>query len=69
MTRDELNQLKETILAPKKVATDSGTVEERSINELEKGLNLLKKQEAELEEDGSPRPQLARLGFYRRNNL
>ena len=61
--------LRETIFAPKKVVTDSGSVEERSVGDLEKGMRLLGKEEANLDEDGSKRPKLGRLGFYGRINL
>lgn len=58
-------KLEETILAPKKVATDSGTVEERSISDLQKGVKMLE----DLEAKETKRPKLARLGIYGRINL
>lgn len=69
MTQDELNKLKESILAPKKVATDSGTVEERTVDELRKGVDLIEKKESEVNSAGAVRPRLSRLGLYRRINL
>lgn len=65
----DIDALKRLILGPRRVTTDSGTVEERSVDELKKGLDLLKKQQAALNDDGTPKPQLSRLGIYGRYNF
>ena len=64
MTPEEKQKLVETILAPKKVATDSGTVEERSIDDIKKGLKLL--DEIDAKEDKAP--LMKRVGVYGRFN-
>lgn len=69
MTPDELKKLEEVVTSPRKVVTDSGSVEERSIDEIKKGLNLLDKKKSELNANGAKRPVLARLGIYGRINL
>ena len=69
MTNEERERIKETLLAPKKVATDSGTVEERSSDDLKKGVKLAEELDANVDPLGNKRPKLGRLGFYGRVNL
>lgn len=69
MTNEEREAIKQTLLGPKKVATDSGTVEERSADDLKKGLKLAEELDAGTDDLGNKRPKLARLGFYGRINL
>lgn len=69
MTQDELNALKNTIYGPRKVTTDSGSVEERTVDEIKKGVALIEKQQALTTTDGSPKAQMARVGVYGRVNL
>ena len=59
-----LEQLKKIVLGPKKTQTEAGSVEERSVDELEEGLKMLQKTERT-----SNGPQLKRLGIYGRFNL
>lgn len=69
MTPEEREQLKETLLAPKRTRTDSGEVEERTFSDLAKGKKLLDDMEANLDEQGNKRPKLGRCGLYGRINL
>ena len=64
MDEKDLEQLKKIVLGPKKTQTEAGSVEERSVEELEDGLKMLQK--AERTNNG---PQLKRLGIYGRYNL
>lgn len=64
MNDKDLEQLKKIVLSPKKTQTEAGSVEERSVEELEEGLKMLQK--AERTNNG---PQLKRLGIYGRFNL
>ena len=64
MDEKDLEQLKKIVLGPKKTQTEAGSVEERSVEELEDGLKMLQK--AERTNNG---PQLKRLGIYGRFNL
>lgn len=64
MDEKDLEQLKKIVLSPKKTQTEAGSVEERSVEELEDGLKMLQK--AERTNNG---PQLKRLGIYGRFNL
>lgn len=64
MTPEEKEKLRETILAPKKVTTDSGTVEERSIDDVKKGLKLLD----EIDAQENKKPLMKRVGVYGRYN-
>ena len=64
MDDKDLEQLKKIVLGPKKTQTEAGSVEERSVDELEEGLKLMQK--AERTSNG---PQLKRLGIYGRYNL
>lgn len=64
MDEKDLEQLKKIVLGPKKTQTEAGSVEERSVDELEDGLKMLQK--AERTNNG---PQLKRLGIYGRFNL
>lgn len=64
MDEKDLEQLKKIVLGPKKTQTEAGSVEERSVEELEEGLKMLQK--AERTNNG---PQLKRLGIYGRFNL
>lgn len=68
MTPEEKQKLIETILAPKKVATDSGTVEERSIDDIKKGLKLLDEIDAKTDAAGNNTPLMKRVGAYGRYN-
>ena len=64
MDDKDLEQLKKIVLGPKKTQTEAGSVEERSVEELEEGLKMLQKTERT-----SNGPQLKRLGIYGRFNL
>ena len=64
MDEKDLEQLKKIVLSPKKTQTEDGSVEERSVDELEEGLKLIQKTER-----ASNGPQLKRLGIYGRYNL
>lgn len=64
MNEKDLEQLKKIVLGPKKTQTEAGSVEERSVEELEDGLKLIQK--TEKTNNG---PQLKRLGIYGRFNL
>lgn len=64
MDEKDLELLKKIVLGPKKTQTEAGSVEERSVDELEDGLKMLQK--AERTNHGS---QLKRLGIYGRFNL
>jgi hypothetical protein len=64
LTPEDREKIKETLLAPKKVATDSGTVEERSVDDIKKGLKLL--DEIDAKEDKAP--LMKRVGVYGRFN-
>ena len=64
MNEKDLEQLKKIVLAPKKTQTEAGSVEERSVDELEEGLKLIQKTERT-----TNGPQLKRLGIYGRYNL
>ena len=64
MDEQDIEQLKKIILGPKKTQTEAGSVEERSVEELEDGIKLIKK--TERTNNG---PQLKRLGIYGRYNL
>lgn len=64
MDEKDLEQLKKIVLSPKKTQTEAGSVEERSVEELEDGLKLIQKTERT-----SNGPQLKRLGIYGRFNL
>ena len=64
MNEKDLEQLKKIVLSPKKTQTEAGSVEERSVDELEEGIKLIKKTER-----ASNGPQLKRLGIYGRFNL
>lgn len=64
MNDKDLEQLKKIVLSPKKTQTEAGSVEERSVEELEDGLKLIQKTER-----ASDGPQLKRLGIYGRFNL
>lgn len=64
MNEKDLEQLKKIVLSPKKTQTEAGSVEERSVEELEDGLKLIQKTER-----ASNGPQLKRLGIYGRFNL
>ena len=64
MDDKDLEQLKKIVLSPKKTQTEAGSVEERSVEELEDGLKLIQKTES-----ASNGPQLKRLGIYGRFNL
>ena len=64
MDEKDLEQLKKIVLSPKKTQTEAGSVEERSVDELEDGLKLIQK--TERVNNG---PQLKRLGIYGRYNL
>lgn len=69
MTKEERDELRAQLLGAKKVQTDSGTVEERSADEIATALEILDKLEAKTTADGRRRSQLGRLGFYGRNNI
>ena len=64
MDDKDLEQLKKIVLSPKKTQTEAGSVEERSVEELEDGLKLIQKTERT-----TNGPQLKRLGIYGRYNL
>lgn len=64
MDGKDLEQLKKIVLGPKKTQTEAGSVEERSVEELEDGIKLIKKTEST-----NNGPQLKRLGIYGRFNL
>ena len=64
MDEQKIEQLKKIVLSPKKTQTEAGSVEERSVDELEEGLKLIQKTERT-----SNGPQLKRLGIYGRYNL
>lgn len=64
MNEKDLEQLKKIVLSPKKTQTEAGSVEERSVEELEDGLKMLQKAERT-----NNAPQLKRLGIYGRFNL
>lgn len=64
MDEKDLEQLKKIVLSPKKTQTEAGSVEERSVEELEDGLKLIQKTER-----AGNGPQLKRLGIYGRYNL
>lgn len=64
MDDKDLEQLKKIVLSPKKTQTEAGSVEERSVEELEEGLKMLQKTER-----ANNGPQLKRLGIYGRYNL
>ena len=64
MNDKDLEQLKKIVLGPKKTQTEAGSVEERSVDELEDGLKLIQKTER-----ASNGPQFKRLGVYGRYNL
>ena len=64
MDEKDLEHLKKIVLGPKKTQTEAGSVEERSVEELEEGLKLIQKTERT-----SNGPQLKRLGIYGRYNL
>ena len=64
MDEKDLEQLKKIVLSPKKTQTEAGSVEERSVDELEEGLKLLQKTER-----ATNGPQLKRLGICGRYNL
>ena len=64
MDEKDLERLKKIVLSPKKTQTEAGSVEERSVEELEDGLKLIQKTER-----ASNGPQLKRLGIYGRYNL
>ena len=64
MDEQDIEQLKKIVLGPKKTQTEAGSVEERSVDELEEGLKLVQKAER-----ASNGPQLKRLGIYGRFNL
>ena len=64
MDEQDIEQLKKIVLSPKKTQTEAGSVEERSVEELEDGLKLIQK--TERTNNG---PQLKRLGIYGRYNL
>ena len=64
MDEQDIEQLKKIVLGPKKTQTEAGSVEERSVEELEDGLKLIQK--TERTNNG---PQLKRLGIYGRYNL
>ena len=64
MDEQDIEQLKKIVLGPKKTQTEAGSVEERSVEELEDGIKLIKKTES-----ASTGPQLKRLGIYGRYNL
>lgn len=69
MTPEERQKLRETLLAPKKVTTDSGTVEERSVDDIKKGIKLMEELDIAEDETGAKRPLLGRVGVYGRINL
>ena len=60
LTKKQQEQFVENILAPKKVETDSGKVEQHSLSDQMKALDYLKKQEA-AQKGGC---QLSRVGVY-----
>lgn len=62
MTQQEIEALRASILASKRVKTDAGEVEERSVDELKKALKVLD----ELDNQSKKRSSLSRLGRYRR---
>lgn len=64
LTPEDREKIKETLLAPKKVATDSGTVEERSVDDIKKGLKLLD----EIDAKENKAPLMKRVGVYGRYN-
>ena len=64
MDDKDVEQLKKIVLSPKKTQTEAGSVEERSVEELEDGLKSIQKTERT-----SNGPQLKRLGIYGRYNL
>ena len=64
MDEKDLELLKKIVLGPKKTQTEAGSIEERSVDELEDGLKMLQK--AERTNNG---PQLKRLGIYGRFNV
>lgn len=64
MDEHDIEQLKKIVLSPKKTQTEAGSVEERSVDELEEGVKLIQKTER-----ASNGPQLKRLGIYGRFNL
>lgn len=68
LTNEDREKIKETLLAPKKVATDSGTVEERSIDDIKKGLKLLDEIDAKTDAAGNNTPLMKRVGVYGRYN-
>ena len=64
MDEKDLEQLKKIALGPKKTQSEAGSVEERSVEELDDAVKMLYK--LDREKSG---PQLNRLGFYGRYNL
>ena len=60
LTKEQQETFVENILAPKKVETDSGKVEQHSLSDQMKALDYLKKQE--VAESG--KSQLSRIGVY-----
>lgn len=62
MTQQEIEALRVALLASKRVKTDAGEVEERSVSELKEAMKLLD----ELDLQASKKPSLSRLGRYRR---
>ncbi len=59
LTKEQQETFIENVLAPKKVETDSGKVEQHSLSDQMKALDYLKKQEAA--KKGS---QMSRVGVY-----
>lgn len=62
MTQQEIETLRAALLASKRIKTDAGEVEERSVSELKEAMKLLD----ELDLQASRKPSLNRLGRYRR---
>lgn len=62
MTQQEIEALRTALLSSKRVKSDAGEVEERSIDELKKVMALL----GMLDQQESKRPALSRVGRYRR---
>lgn len=60
-----MEAFEENALAPKRVETDSGKVEQHSVGDQIKALEYMKKQKVE----SSRKSQMSRFGFYKRVSL
>lgn len=62
MTDDELEKLKSALLASKRVRTEAGEIEERSVSEIEDALRILQS----LEMMKNKKSAISRIGRYSR---